>query len=65
MPVKAPPTKTTCLVCQWSQVTHHRSDCLILPMECPSCGSRNLKQTQATGLEASPLVAVLQKILRS
>jgi len=65
MPIKAPPTKTICLTCRWSKVTHHSSDCLILPQQCQSCGSRMLEHNSAKGLEASSVMAALQKLLGS
>ncbi len=51
MPIPASTMKSICTVCGWSRISPQHSDVLMVPRECPVCGSMQMRHTAASPLE--------------
>ncbi len=62
MPVPVSPIRMTCRTCGWHHVVRPRSDVVIVPPECPACGSAALDLRPAGPLDAPS--ALVDHVLR-
>lgn len=63
MPIPVGSMKTICQSCGWSKVTRQRSDVLLLPSQCESCGSKKLVNEAVGGMDGN-LVSVILDMLK-